>query len=113
MRTSHELFKPYGVKDNYGIPQRPTLQLSLKQKQKEMYGEKTKGIASPEAKGNQLLGVKTQKESSDAFFSSEGSDVCDGPYHHIKRKVSSLLNRECTSRESNPGLYRGRVLFYH
>jgi hypothetical protein len=27
-RTSYELFKPYGVKNNYGIPQGPTVQLS-------------------------------------------------------------------------------------
>ncbi|KAG5616214.1 hypothetical protein H5410_016038 [Solanum commersonii] len=26
---------------------------------------------------------------------------------------SSQLTQECTSRESNPGLYHGRVLFYH
>ncbi|OMO54394.1 hypothetical protein CCACVL1_27827 [Corchorus capsularis] len=24
-----------------------------------------------------------------------------------------MASQECTSRESNPGLYRGRVLFYH
>jgi hypothetical protein len=32
MRTSHELFKPYGVKNNYGILQEPTVQLSPKSK---------------------------------------------------------------------------------
>jgi hypothetical protein len=28
-------------------------------------------------------------------------------------KKERKITKNCTSRESNPGLYRGRVLFYH
>ncbi|KAB5532157.1 hypothetical protein DKX38_018827 [Salix brachista] len=31
----------------------------------------------------------------------------------ITMSTRFLTARQCTSRESNPGLYRGRVLFYH
>jgi hypothetical protein len=34
--TSHELFEPYEVKNNYGISQGPVVQLSLKKKNKNI-----------------------------------------------------------------------------
>ncbi|KAB5532158.1 hypothetical protein DKX38_018828 [Salix brachista] len=37
------------------------------------------------------------------------SDAGDRPYHHMSTSI--LTARQCTSRESNPGLYRGRSLY--
>ncbi|MBA0811513.1 hypothetical protein Gohar_003405, partial [Gossypium harknessii] len=41
------------------------------------------------------------------FHKREGSDNCEEPLPSVKARKSSQLRR-CTSRESNPGLYRGR-----
>ena len=43
--------------------------------------------------------------------SSADQTVVIDPIHHMSTDILTAWG--CTSRESNPGLYRGRVLFYH
>ncbi|WZZ06360.1 hypothetical protein YC2023_092281 [Brassica napus] len=43
-------------------------------------------------------------------ISSDNQNRCEGPN---QRQAFIFTAQICTSRKSNPGLYRGRVLFYH
>ena len=54
-------------------------------------------------------GLKLKNGADNYFATEEGKKPEPAP----KRREQKPIMIICTDRESNPGLYRGRVLFYH
>ena len=61
-------------------------------------------------KSEKIGEAKRKVELRMVAISSDSQNICEGPN---QRQAFFFIAHICTSRASNPGLYRGRVLFYH
>jgi hypothetical protein len=71
--------------------------------------------SSTERSGMACAPRKLPTLHSEECTSLEKGDKIVWEESHFSRKKRrpKIFRKKCTSRESNPGLYRGRVLFYH